>query len=44
MPDVDVPITPEHEVKGAWPQLDAAIEATLKQLERGSAAGDESGR
>lgn len=32
-PDLDVPVTPEDEVAGRRPQLDAAIRATLTQIE-----------
>jgi tricorn protease len=34
VPDVLVPVTPEDEVRGRRPQLDAAIEATLEQIAR----------
>lgn len=33
VPDVQVPITPEDEIAGRRPQLQAAVEATLAQLE-----------
>lgn len=36
-PDIIVPITPDDEVHGRRPQLDAAIEATLQQIEAGRA-------
>ncbi len=32
VPDIEVPVTPEDEVQGRRPQLDAAIKATLTQI------------
>jgi tricorn protease len=37
-PDVQVPIKPEDEIAGRHPQLDAAIKATLEQLDGSSQA------
>lgn len=40
-PDVKVPVTPRDEVLGRFPQLDAAIAATMKQLARPEVEGED---